>query len=349
MTRALLSTKKRLGTSLLLATCASSSSAATSTNGIARRCVLYYNDVYRVVLPDTHGFPMEKYRMVRETLEAEKKDAAGVEFHVSPMATAEELATTHCPQYIERFLSGNLTPKENRKIGFPWGQSGVQRATSSVGGTLASTRTVLSNDDVRAACHLAGGTHHAFYDYGEGFCVFSDIAVAANVALNEFGVKKIVIIDLDVHQGNGNAVLFKNEPRVFTFSMHCAQNYFSTKQESDKDIELVAGTDDSGYLNILQAWLPYLTKTLDPDLVFYQAGVDIHKDDRLGKLKLTRAGISKRNHMVYNAVNRSRAKVVTTMGGGYPKNLDPTSAPFQELIQTHADVYRDCIHHFAQQ
>ena len=287
--------------------------------------------------------------MVREVLEAEKPKA-GIEFHVSPMATKEELTTTHCPHYTERFLTGNLTPKENRKIGFPWSIAGVQRATSSVGGTLAATRAALSNDDVTAGCHLAGGTHHAFYDYGEGFCVFSDIAVAANVALKEFPtkVKRIVIIDLDVHQGNGNAVLFQHDPRVFTFSMHCAQNYFSTKQESNKDIEVEAGTDDVGYLNILQSWLPFLTKTLAPDLVFYQAGVDIHKDDRLGKLKLTRAGISKRNHMVYSAVKRCGAKIVTTMGGGYPKNLDPASAPFQELIQTHADVYRDCLHHFGE-
>jgi acetoin utilization deacetylase AcuC-like enzyme len=168
------------------------------------------------------------------------------------------------------------------------------------------------------SCHIAGGTHHAFYDYGEGFCVFSDIAVAANLALLEYPniVRKIVIIDLDVHQGNGNAVLFKDDSRVFTFSMHCKENYFSKKQSSDVDVELDAGTTDEEYLLKLQAWLPYLTKTLQPDLIFYQAGVDISGKDRLGRLSITRDGLRRRNRMVYKAAKRHGVRIVTTMGGG---------------------------------
>ena len=222
-------TLRRRTTFLISTYAACFSSSAFSSNN---RVVIYYNDVYRVVLPDTHQFPMEKYRVVREGLQAEMASHRGVSFDVSPLATEAELTTTHCPLYTKRFLSGNLNEKENRKIGFPWSISGVQRATSSVGGTLAATRAVLSHPDVRAAAHCAGGTHHAFYDYGEGFCVFSDIAVAANCALREYpeAVKRIVIIDCDVHQGNGNAVLFQNNPEVFTFSMHCAKNYFSPVQ-----------------------------------------------------------------------------------------------------------------------
>jgi acetoin utilization deacetylase AcuC-like enzyme len=322
---------------------------STSAANPPSKVVIHYNDVYRVELPNTHSFPMEKYRLVRENIQRDFTGRSDVEFAVSPMATSEELSTTHCPMYVNRFLTGALTPKENRKIGFPWSISGVQRSTSSVGGTVAATRAVLSRDEVLAACHVAGGTHHAFYDYGEGYCVFSDIAVAANIALKEFPekVKQIVIIDLDVHQGNGNAVLFQNNPRVFTFSMHCAQNYFSPKQLSNKDVEVEAGTADEQYLSTLQSWLPFLTKTLAPDLIFFQAGVDIHEKDRLGKLKISREGVSRRNRMVFGAARRCGARIVTTMGGGYPRNLDPHSEAFQELIETHSDVYRDCVRYFA--
>ena len=309
---------------------------------------LFYNDIYHVTLPPNHRFPMEKYRLVRETLQKEFSPCDVVEFHPSPEATFEELSSSHCPEYIRRYLSGQLTELEIRRTGFPWSIEHVRRSTSSVGGTVAAMRAVLHNPHALISGHIAGGTHHAFYNYGEGFCIFSDIAVAANLALKEFPeqVKQIVIIDLDVHQGNGNAVLFQNRKEVFTFSMHCKENYFSKVQASDVDVELEKGCTDEKYLAKLQAWLPYLFTNVNPDLVFFQAGVDISRQDKLGKLAITQNGIHQRNQMVFSYALNAGVKCVITMGGGYPKDLTPTSDPFQEVIQCHADVYRDGINAF---
>jgi acetoin utilization deacetylase AcuC-like enzyme len=179
----------------------------------------------------------------------------------------------HSSNSLCRYISGDLTPLEIRRVGFPWSIEGVQRSTSSVGGTIAAMRAVCE-EEYKVAGHIAGGTHHAFYDYGEGFCVFSDIAVAANLALSEYAndIEKILIIDLDVHQGNGNAVLFKDNEKVFTFSAHCKDNYFSKKQVSDIDVELDSLCDDKEYLDMLEKWLPTLATTVKPNLVFYQAG-----------------------------------------------------------------------------
>lgn len=308
----------------------------------------FYNDIFKVSLPPNHRFPMEKYRLVRECLQEDFHNENLVRFEPSPEATVEELASTHCPDYIQRYMTGKLTDMEVRKTGFPWSMEHVRRSTSSVGGTLAATRAVLRNPHALIAGHLAGGTHHAFYDYGEGFCIFSDIAVAANIALREFPdlVKQIVIIDLDVHQGNGNAVLFQQRKEVFTFSMHCKENYFSKKQLSDIDIEVDKDASDEEYLSRLRTWLPYLVDTLNPDLVFFQAGVDVSQYDKLGKLSLTREGISRRNKMLFDYTVRKGVKCVVTMGGGYPKDLDTSSTAFQQVIQCHADVYRDGVHAF---
>jgi acetoin utilization deacetylase AcuC-like enzyme len=279
---------------------------------------LFYNDVYEVPLPPTHKFPMQKYRAVRELLQYENSNNPQIRFSVSPRATAEELGFTHCPTYVDRYFNGQLTNAEVRKTGFPWTPANVIRSTSSAGGTVAAMRSILSSEDSNMACHLAGGTHHAFYNYGEGFCIFSDIAVACNLALREFPhqVRQVLIVDLDVHQGNGNAVLFAQEPRVFTFSMHCRENYFSRKEHSNVDVELEPGTGDEEYMEQLQLWLPKLFDTVKPDLVFYQAGVDIFEGDRLGKLKVTREGLQRRNAAVYQEVMARNMKCVVTMGGG---------------------------------
>jgi acetoin utilization deacetylase AcuC-like enzyme len=177
-------------------------SFAAFPEAMHRPARFFYNDVYRVALPETHRFPMEKYRMVREGLQRAFVGDARVDFEVSPLATAEELKSTHCSRYVDRYLRGQMSELEIRRVGFPWSISGVQRSTSSVGGTVAAMRAVCSGEAAFAG-HIAGGTHHAFYDYGEGFCVFSDIAVAANLALYEFpSIQKILIVDLDVHQGD---------------------------------------------------------------------------------------------------------------------------------------------------
>lgn len=237
--------------------CLSSDAANQSISAL-----FYYNDTYEVDLPDGHRFPMEKYRLVREMLQQRHATDASVAFEVSPLATLDELATTHDREYVRRYLHNEFTPRENRVVGFPWSTQSVNRSLSSVGGTVAAARAACARLQA-ATCggigkalgptvvgHIAGGTHHAFAAHGEGFCVFSDIAVAANVCLEEHGdwLQRVLIIDLDVHQGNGNAVLFQKIPNVFTFSMQCKQNLFSTEQYSDKDVYINEGTGDEDYL-----------------------------------------------------------------------------------------------------
>jgi acetoin utilization deacetylase AcuC-like enzyme len=199
-----------------------------------------------------------------------------VNFCPSPLASIDELTKTHDYNYVNRFLTGSLTDLENRRIGFPWSAAGVARTCSSVGGTIAAMRSVCSQQ-CSVAGHLAGGTHHAFFDRGEGFCVFSDIAVAANLALAEYAsfIKSVLVIDLDVHQGNGNAALFQNTSNVFTFSVHCKGNYFSEKQRSDLDIEVNDGCGDDEYLDILSDSLPQVIGSVKPDLVFYQGTLSL--------------------------------------------------------------------------
>eukprot|EP00904_Undaria_pinnatifida_P012001 jgi/Undpi1/7931/HiC_scaffold_24.g10403.m1 len=193
------------------------------------------------------------------------------------------------------------------------------------------------------AGHIAGGTHHAFWDRGEGFCIFSDIAVAANVALRDYPetVRQILIVDCDVHQGNGNAVLFSEKPSVFTFSMHCKANYFSERQASDVDIEVDEGTGDDQYLHLLSESLPKLVNQVRPDLIFYQGGIDPLVHDRLGRLNLTREGLRRRNRLVYETALTRGTPTVITMGGGYPRDLDPGSESFRHIVRSHQDVYVD--------
>jgi acetoin utilization deacetylase AcuC-like enzyme len=285
------------------------------------------------------------------------------EFVVSPLATTKELLTTHDENYIQRFLTGNQTAAEQRNVGFPWSSQGVNRALSSVGGTLAATCWVCAHEAIRQrrgegnhpvaawAAHVAGGTHHAFWDYGEGFSVFSDIAVATNVVLERYPEvlrNNILIVDLDVHQGNGNAVLFQDKPNVFTFSMHCSGNYFSAKQQSDLDIELPIGCNDSTYLMTLHHWLKEFRRQHDDgnfviDLVIFQAGVDVLDADRLGRMSLSAEGVRRRNQLVYQFVHDIAKPLVICMGGGYPKYVSNGDADgedgWNEIIDAHANVY----------
>jgi len=322
---------------------------------------LFYNDIYEVKLPPTHRFPMEKYRLVREGLQEICQKHEKVSFTPSPLVSIKDLSLTHTTEYIRRYLNGETTEMENRRAGFPWSRESVLRSLSSTGGTVAAMHAVCQSHQLSQqtaaiqggkgipriifAGHLAGGTHHAFSDRAEGFCIFSDIAVAANVALRDYGdfVKKILIVDLDVHQGNGNAVLFEKEERVITFSMHCKQNYFSKIEKSDFDVEIEEKTGDHEYLLTLEDWLPQLVDDIRPDLIFYQAGVDGLHSDRLGKLKMTREGMQMRNQILYELALEYEIPVVITMGGGYPKDLDVSSTAFQEVIGAHQDVYLDAI------
>jgi acetoin utilization deacetylase AcuC-like enzyme len=275
------------------------------------------------------------------------------DFRVSPLATWDEITTTHCPHYLHRFLTGDQTEQERRNVGFPWSHQGVQRALSSTGGTVAAACAVgealrqRSHHDAQQhqhqqpllwSAHLAGGTHHAFYDRGEGFCVFSDIAVAANVVLQRYPeqIQRILILDLDTHQGNGNAVLFQNRSEVFTFSLNCAANYFSQKEASDLDIELPAGCTDETYLATLRHWLRQIeARGGSFQLVFFQAGVDILEQDRLGRMSISQTGVRRRNRLVFDFCTRNHLPLVITMGGGYPK----TGEPWEPILEAHAGCY----------
>jgi len=352
----------------------------------------FYNDVYEVKLPPRHRFPMGKYRQVRNKVQnmisklpQEQQERVDCEFHISPLSTLEELSTTHDSTYIKRFLHGDQTEKEQRNVGFPWSTEGVNRALSSVGGTVASacfvcdelrrrkldrkhlqssssTGDYVSDQYFRPcwAAHIAGGTHHAFYDYGEGFSVFSDMAVAANVVLERYPdiiENKILMIDLDVHQGNGNAVLFQkqnqNAERVFTFSMHCSGNYFSPKQESDLDIELPIGCSDQAYLMTLNHWLKRFriehnrkdnNQEYKWDLIIFQAGVDVLEEDRLGRMNLSAKGVERRNELVYEFAYDLKIPLVVCMGGGYPSVDDG----LKSIIDAHSNVYLQA-HQFLRQ
>ena len=316
-----------------------SSETANAMQHERRIFKLFYNDIYKFPLPDKHRFPMGKYKVVRERIQHDPQAGKNIDLEPSPLAKQRDLLVTHCPEYIRRFLCNMLTERENRNIGFPWSPAGVKRALSSVGGTVAAAHAVCGGRHMFSG-HIAGGTHHAFYDYGEGFCVFSDIAVAANVVLRDYpDVERILIIDCDVHQGNGNAVLFSEDPRVTTFSMHCEGNYFSQKQVSDFDVELPVGCSDERYLGELEIWLPRVMAFSRPQLIFFQAGVDPLGNDKMGKCNLSRDGLRERNAKVYAAALEGQCKVVVTMGGGYPKDLSEDSDDFCKVVAAHTDVY----------
>ena len=330
--------------SALLRCLATTSSVTPAASSYA--VPLYYNDIYQVNLPKTSSFPMEKYRYVREALQREMAHSQAATFHESPLASMEDLTTVHAESYVRRFLNNELSRDENRRIGFPWTEAGRDRALSSTGGTIAATHEVckaaLSDSPPFISGHIAGGTHHAFADRGEGYCVFSDIAVAAGVALRDYpqAIRKILIVDLDVHQGNGNARIFQDDERVVTYSQHCERNLFSARETSDYDVDIAADAGDEDYLAALREHLPPVFEQVQPDLCFYQAGVDGHVDDRIGRLKLTTAGLKRRNQLVYSLAAQHSSRLVVTMGGGYPRDLDPASAPFHQVIQAHLDCYR---------
>jgi len=245
---------------------------------------IFQSDWAHEQLPDKHRFPMEKYRLVREELLQDASLRGKIAFQRAPLVARESLELVHCATYVDRVFSGQLTPKENRAIGFPWTAESVTRYRASAGGTLAALHSVFAGLPV--AGHAAGGTHHAFRDRGEGFCVFNDIGVASVTAMADYGAAAvpILVIDLDVHQGNGTADIFQGNDKVFTFSIHGANNYpFKTRRRSDLDVDVPDGTTDEEYLSLLEEHLPQLFAEVKPKLVFYQAGVDGLKEDSFGR------------------------------------------------------------------
>ncbi len=287
--------------------------------------VLFYTDQYTIPLPDGHRFPIQKYRMLRELLEADGR----FQFEAAPLADREVIELAHDRDYVEAFLAGTLAPQAIRRIGFPWSEGLVKRTLASVGGTLAATKEALAN---RWGGNLAGGTHHAFRGEGSGFCVFNDIAIAIQWLRSTGQAKRVAIIDLDVHQGDGTAQIFHNEPDVLTLSAHCEVNFPFRKQQSKIDVALPEGLGDEEYLKVLDGVLPRVFD-FKPEVVFYQSGVDVLASDALGKLKLSPEGVKARDEKVMSAVKQSGLPLVITIGGGYSKPIELTA-------QAHATTYR---------
>jgi acetoin utilization deacetylase AcuC-like enzyme len=267
-----------------------------------------------VPLPEGHRFPMSKYKALVERL-----SPLGWQIEKAPRASVEDLQLIHTPEYLQKCFDLSLTPQEERKLGLPQSAELLERSVCSVGGTLAATEHALRHG---YGINLAGGTHHAFADRGEGFCVFNDLAIASRKVRLEGLAKKILIVDLDVHQGNGTAKIFEDEANVFTLSVHGERNYPFVKEKSDLDIGLPDGVDDAGYLEVLSSHLPNIFDSFEPDLVFLQAGVDVLAEDRYGRMKLTKEGVAARDSLAYTLCFDNSIPLVYTMGGGYQQEIN---------------------------
>jgi acetoin utilization deacetylase AcuC-like enzyme len=276
----------------------------------------FYCDHFVLPLPKDHSFPMAKYCKLRELVLAEgtiePRDL------LEPVAAGRgELALAHDPAYIDAVFEGTLPREHQRRIGFPWSPGMVERSRRSVGGTIAAARTALTEG---AAANLAGGTHHAFSDRGEGYCVFNDIAVAARVLQQDGLVERIAVIDCDVHQGNGTAAIFRDDPSVFTFSIHAEKNFPFRKEAGDLDVTLPDGMRDDDYLDVLEASLHTVLHRHHPDFIFYLAGADPYEGDRLGRLALTIEGLMRRDNLVLDLC--AGLPIALVMGGGYCPDTD---------------------------
>ncbi|MCA8829753.1 histone deacetylase family protein [Hymenobacter pini] len=284
---------------------------------------------YSISLPQGHRFPIAKYALIQEQL-LWQGIAAPEDFYDPGLATEEDILRVHSPEYWHRVRELQLSAAEVRRLGLPQSPELVRRSLSSVAGTVESAKRALRDG---VGLSLAGGTHHAFRDRGEGFCVLNDIAVAAAHLLHHGLARQVLVVDLDVHQGDGTASIFRDEPRVFTFSMHAGANYPLRKEQSDLDLALGLGTDDKTYLRILQETLPRLLCEVQPDVVFYQAGVDVLATDKLGKLALTHAGCRQRDYYVLSQCQQAGLPVAVSMGGGYSEQL-------RDIVDAHCNTFR---------
>ncbi|MEP7039907.1 MAG: histone deacetylase [Acidobacteriota bacterium] len=289
---------------------------------------IFYSPYYYAEIGENHVFPIKKFELVRDKLLAEGTLRENEIVEPQP-AKIEDLLLVHTEDYVKRLVDGTLTAKEVRKLGLPWSKSLVRRTFLAVSGTINASFHAL---DAGIASNLAGGTHHAFPDRGEGFCVLNDVAVAIRVLQRENLASRFLIIDCDVHQGNGTAFIFQNEEEIFTFSMHGEKNYPLFKEKSNLDIELRDGTSDAEYLETLSEALPRIFMH-DPDIVFYLGGADPFEKDKLGRLKLTMEGLMRRDEMVLEFAKQREVPIVTVMSGGYAKAINDT-------VEIHSNTIR---------
>jgi len=288
-----------------------------------------YSDRFVLDLPEGHRFPMIKYELIREQLEYEGTAIAS-QFFDPGLIEEDIILLTHCRDYWKKFKTLTLSPKEFREIGFPPSEKLVHRCMSSAMGTFYASQKALEHG---IGMNVAGGTHHAFRAKGEAFCMLNDMAISANYLLHNTIVKKILIVDLDVHQGNGTASIFEQENRVFTFSMHGESNYPLRKEKSDLDIPLKTNTSDNEYLAILTKTLPQLIETQKPDFIFFQAGVDVLETDKLGTLALTKEACKNRDEFVFEMCLKYQIPIAVSMGGGY-------SVKVSDIVDAHCNTFR---------
>lgn len=300
------------------------------------RLKFFYTDHFELPLPAKHRFPMSKYRRLREHV-AEKGIANSDELQVPDAASDTELLRCHDCAYVSRVQEGTLTDAEIKRIGFPWSEKMVERSRRSTGATIAAARAAMNE---RCAVNLAGGTHHAFRDAGEGYCVFNDTACAAKAMQAEERIKRAVILDCDVHQGNGTAAILKDDPSVFTMSIHGARNFPLRKVDSDLDVPLDDGTDDREYLARLEPAIEESLSRADADLAFYLAGADPYEGDRLGRLAVTKAGLLERDRLVLSSCKEAGLRVVVVMAGGYAESIDDLVEIHAGTIEVAANLFR---------
>jgi acetoin utilization deacetylase AcuC-like enzyme len=288
-----------------------------------------YSPIYKYELPEGHRFPMVKYELIPEQLLYEGSVTEANFFHPDKL-TDEQILLTHTSNYLNKLNSLTLDRKEIRNIGFPVAKTLIDRGKYIANGTLQCAKYAIEHG---CAMNIAGGTHHSFADRGEGFCIYNDIAISSNILLNEGISKQILVVDLDVHQGNGTAKIFENDDRVFTFSMHGERNYPTRKEISNLDIGLPDKTEDDLFLSQLKNTLPRIIEDVEPDMIFYLSGVDIIESDKLGRLSVTKEGCKERDRFVFQICKSNDIPVAVSMGGGY-------SPKISDIVDAHANTFR---------
>jgi acetoin utilization deacetylase AcuC-like enzyme len=297
---------------------------------------LYYSDHYTVPLPESHRFPIGKYALLRKRI-LEEGLVSPACLVVPDAASDAEILRAHTPEYLDKVKTGTLSENEVRRIGLPWSPGLVERSRRSVGGSLAACRSAL---ELGLAANLAGGTHHAYPDHGQGFCVFNDAAIAARAMQAEGRARQVLILDCDVHQGNGTAAIFANDPTVFTFSIHGSKNFPFHKETSDLDIALDDGTGDDHFLTALEDGLNQLDRNFQADLVIYLAGSDPFHDDRLGRLALTKSGLADRDRLVFDYCQDNHLPTAIVMAGGYARDVHDTVDIHYKTLEIAMQRYR---------